>query len=318
MDIHKNPTDFVTLYKNAVHTGITEDPQISADSLIPNVYRYVHSRDAALNMLSAYLHLLAGGSVCVEFPISFSFHFLDCFLILYTVKGSGQIVCSGRSVPAAEKHLLFLDCRQNFSLQSSGLPWDFKLFFFGGDGTGLFTSILNPSSCPSFPVPDFSMTERHISSLLSLSVTPNLSELLQMHQSLTSLLSDLCIFSLPDTPAAVSAAPYLIELHDYLERHYADEFSLSSFEKRLQVSRYRLCREFSAVYGMPPLKYLTRRRIEEAKKMLLTTDLTVHEISSAVGYGNTNNFIALFKKYTGTTPGVFRQTHQIRVPKEEN
>lgn len=42
--------------------------------------------------------------------------------------------------------------------------------------------------------------------------------------------------------------------------------------------------------------------------MLLTTDWTIHEISSKVGYDNVNHFINLFKKNTGLTPGAFRQT----------
>ena len=47
--------------------------------------------------------------------------------------------------------------------------------------------------------------------------------------------------------------------------------------------------------------------MEAAKKMLLTTDNTVHEISSKVGYDNVNHFINLFKKENGVTPSVFRQ-----------
>ncbi|MBP8899550.1 MAG: helix-turn-helix domain-containing protein [Blautia sp.] len=46
---------------------------------------------------------------------------------------------------------------------------------------------------------------------------------------------------------------------------------------------------------------------EEAKKILLTTDFSIHEVSSMIGYENTNHFINLFKKYVGSTPGKFRQ-----------
>ena len=73
------------------------------------------------------------------------------------------------------------------------------------------------------------------------------------------------------------------------------------------MSRYRLCREFSSFYGMPPLRYLTEKRLEEAKKILLTTDFSIHEVSSMIGYENTNHFINIFKKYAGLTPGKFRQ-----------
>ncbi|MDY2813408.1 MAG: AraC family transcriptional regulator [Dorea sp.] len=108
--------------------------------------------------------------------------------------------------------------------------------------------------------------------------------------------------------SSTSLPGYLIELKDYLEHHYSEEFSLGEWEERLHINRYRLCREFSAAFQVPPLRYLTRKRIEESKKMLLTTDWTIHEISSKVGYDNVNHFINLFKKNTGLTPGAFRQT----------
>jgi len=50
-------------------------------------------------------------------------------------------------------------------------------------------------------------------------------------------------------------------------------------------------------------------RINEAKHMLRFTNLTIHEIGSAVGIDNTTHFINLFKKNAGITPLQFRQKH---------
>ena len=103
-------------------------------------------------------------------------------------------------------------------------------------------------------------------------------------------------------------------MKDTFDHHYADPFSLDIYQDRYHISKYRLCREFSAQFGEPPLRYLNEKRLETAKKMLLTSDLNVQTISSLVGFDNVNHFINLFKKYVGTTPNAFRQTVQADRP----
>ncbi|MFR7401455.1 MAG: helix-turn-helix transcriptional regulator [Waltera sp.] len=73
------------------------------------------------------------------------------------------------------------------------------------------------------------------------------------------------------------------------------------------ISRYRLCREFSATFHTSPLQYLQGKKIEAAKSLLLSTDNPIHEVGAMVGIDNTNHFIHLFKKHTGVTPFVYRQ-----------
>jgi YesN/AraC family two-component response regulator len=47
-------------------------------------------------------------------------------------------------------------------------------------------------------------------------------------------------------------------------------------------------------------------RIEEAKRLLLGTDLSISDISVRIGYPNSNYFNQIFKKMVGMTPGKFR------------
>lgn len=312
--------DFSTLFTKSVHADKFINPEATADCLIPNTYDYSGFPASGSRCLSDYFHLLAGGNNHADFPFAYSFAPLNCFFILYTVRGRGEILRSRHTFPADEHHLVLLDCRQHYTLRSSLLPWDFRLFFFTGADMRLFDAVLNPVTGSCFSLPEFSMIQEALTALLSIPEHPDLSEIIKMHQIFTGILSELCLSALPGSQKGYTppAPSYLIELHDHLDRHYAEEFSLIYFEDLLKINRYRLCREFSETYGMPPLKYLTNKRLEEAKKMLLTTDWTIHEISSKTGYNNVNNFIKLFKKYIGTTPGVFRQTHQICVPESMN
>ena len=100
--------------------------------------------------------------------------------------------------------------------------------------------------------------------------------------------------------------PFLAEIRNYLDASLAEPFRLDDLEERYHMSKYRICHEFSAAFGVPPLKYLNRKRLEAAANLLLTTDKKVHEISLEVGFENTNHFISLFKREMGTTPQAYR------------
>ena len=56
--------------------------------------------------------------------------------------------------------------------------------------------------------------------------------------------------------------------------------------------------------------YVARYKVEEAKKLLLETDLTVNDIASRLNYTNAQNFIRFFSRIEGTTPGKFRTTNK--------
>lgn len=302
-----NHSDFRQIFRSCVHIRKMANIEYTPDFLIPNSYYYEEKFTFPLKSAN-FLHLLGGGSIHADSPLSFRFSSMDCHLLLLTTMGSGRIITSGhREISADEKHLIFFGCNQNFSLQSVVLPWNFKLFFIHGNTLSAFSSLLGKNSS-AFSISQTSPVPRCIQTLLSLPETPDAKELLLMHQSLTIILTTLGAACCPSHPTQQPEPPwYLGELKDFLDNHYKEDFSLKYFEDTLKMSRYRLCREFSAFYGIPPLRYLTEKRLGEAKKILLTTDLSVHEVSSIIGYENTNHFINIFKKYTGLTPGKFRQ-----------
>ena len=73
-------------------------------------------------------------------------------------------------------------------------------------------------------------------------------------------------------------------------------------EKEYNVSKYRIVKDFTRYYKTSPIYYLSKRRIEAAKALLLSTDYKINEIGRMVGYENSTHFINSFKKQTGSTP----------------
>jgi AraC-like DNA-binding protein len=130
---------------------------------------------------------------------------------------------------------------------------------------------------------------------------------------LANILTDLFVEGFQLETAENPTPTYLQEIKYSLDNFPAASFRLEELESRYGISKYRICREFSAAFGLSPLKYLNRRRIETAKILLLSGDKRIHEIANEVGYENTNHFINLFKKETGLTPAAYRRTMSDRI-----
>jgi AraC family transcriptional regulator len=63
--------------------------------------------------------------------------------------------------------------------------------------------------------------------------------------------------------------------------------------------------------GLAPHQYVIARRIELAKRLLLTTTLTVAEIAWSIGYENIGHFRRLFALHIGVRPGEIRRAAGI-------
>ena len=96
----------------------------------------------------------------------------------------------------------------------------------------------------------------------------------------------------------------------YIRTEYMNDISLDSAGEALNMSPSYIGLVFRKVGGTSFLKYLTDIRMEEAKRLLSTTDLTLREIGQRVGIENQNTLIRTFKKAEGVTPGQYRVSNR--------
>jgi AraC-like DNA-binding protein len=75
----------------------------------------------------------------------------------------------------------------------------------------------------------------------------------------------------------------------------------------LGVSRATIHNATRKAFGMPPVKYLTRCRLERARDLLNRGDLTVAEVAAATGFNDAKYFMRVFKRAHGKTCGGFRR-----------
>ena len=83
--------------------------------------------------------------------------------------------------------------------------------------------------------------------------------------------------------------------------------STAQLAERLGVSRATLDRSFADDVGLSPSKMLMRLRLDEAKRLMSSTDLTLAEIAARLGYCNAAYFTNIFRDSEGIAPKEWRK-----------
>lgn len=92
----------------------------------------------------------------------------------------------------------------------------------------------------------------------------------------------------------------------YLDEHYNESCSLDDMAEKLNMSTSYLAHTFKNTTGYSPGQYMIWRRIGEAQTLLITTRYPITQVSTMVGYDNTNYFSSLFKKLVEMRPKEYR------------
>lgn len=93
----------------------------------------------------------------------------------------------------------------------------------------------------------------------------------------------------------------------YLQEHLSEDISLSILAEEFHLSAQYISQMFKSEIGVNFLAYLTNIRMERAKKLLLSTALSIGEISEQLGFGDYRVFTKVFKKSEGVTPSQYRR-----------
>src|SRR5262245_21485886 len=92
-----------------------------------------------------------------------------------------------------------------------------------------------------------------------------------------------------------------------MHNNLADSFTADDMARTAVFSKYHFIRLFRQTTGVTPGRFLAALRIQEAKRLLLATDLSVAEISQRVGYTSVGTFSSRFKVSVGMSPSTYRE-----------
>jgi transcriptional regulator GlxA family with amidase domain len=101
--------------------------------------------------------------------------------------------------------------------------------------------------------------------------------------------------------------PAIAELQRWIPDHLAEDLTVEALAGRAAMSPRTFARTFRAETGTTPAAYIEALRVEAARRLLETTDLTVGAIAGVVGLRHGETLHRAFRKRVGTTPDRYRQ-----------
>lgn len=94
----------------------------------------------------------------------------------------------------------------------------------------------------------------------------------------------------------------------YINQHYFEKVTLSEIAKTVGISEREATRCFQKNIGQSPMEYLIKYRLNQSKKLLLETGMTITDICQRCGFSDSAYFGKVFRKYYGMTPSEFRSS----------
>lgn len=158
-----------------------------------------------------------------------------------------------------------------------------------------------------------SFASRHVMQLLSVISYQQMPALLfnpWMQNKLSGLLLEL-LLELYNRPSPDEKRSPLDEIckqaHDFILDNISQHFTISQIARHFRINEQYLKTRFKKNYGTGLYEFFQQERMNEARHLLLTTDMPIKEIAGKVGFEFTSNFITSFSLYFRYTPGSLRR-----------
>ncbi|GAA0255631.1 AraC family transcriptional regulator [Saccharothrix mutabilis subsp. mutabilis] len=108
---------------------------------------------------------------------------------------------------------------------------------------------------------------------------------------------------------------------DFMHENIGEQFTIDDMARAANYSKFHFSRAFQRVTGVSPGRFLAGIRLQEAKRLLVSTTLTVTDISHRVGYTSVGTFSSRFRSSVGVSPSTYRQlggcTPHIPMPRRD-
>ncbi len=234
---------------------------------------------------------------------------LESYLVVLVLSGSGVLMYDGTLYTLKKGSCFFIDCMVPYYHQSSETdPWELIWVHFNGSSSREYYQYFAANSAPAFLPSDPQALQQKLTALLDTNEASDFQA--ELHS--TRLIVDILSILLQDiTDSREEKYPgrlKMTEVKKYLDAHYTEKFSLNELSEQFFISKYHLSREFHQYYGTTLNQYVISRRLNQAKKLLRFSALTLEEIARSCGFYDASYLNRQFKNSEGITASEFRKT----------
>lgn len=103
------------------------------------------------------------------------------------------------------------------------------------------------------------------------------------------------------------AAWQVSRVRAYIDEHLSERIHVKDLSAVARRSTAHFCRSFKRTLGETPHNYITRRRLDQSQRLMLTDDASLSEIAVLCGFSDQAHFCNRFRKAVGQSPAAWRR-----------
>ena len=119
------------------------------------------------------------------------------------------------------------------------------------------------------------------------------------------ILAEYYLFGTSEKPNFRHVSEELLKIIRYMNLHLSEQIDMKRLAEQFYLSHTGLIYKFRHELGTTPSQYLILLRIEEAKRLMRESDLSLTQIAEQVGFTSLHYFSRMFKKVTGMAPSQY-------------
>lgn len=244
------------------------------------------------------------------------FHFIrddgyPNYQIIYCVRGSGVLKLNGVETPIRAGDGFYLPPNVPHEYYPTEEIWETHWITFDGRECKAVLDFIGLDKAKPIKIHDLSSLDAIFKKILYLLKTNYYYSGCQCSAHLYQFLIELNrVMNMQSGAKDGAKLNQLTPVIDYIDKNYNRDLTLQELSELIDLSPQYLCRLFKECLNMRPFEYLARKRISQAKHMLLENNLNVNEIAREVGYNDCSYFCAVFKKHEMLSPAEFRSLHR--------
>lgn len=231
--------------------------------------------------------------------------------IIYCVRGSGVLVLEGEEYPINAGDAFYLPPNVPHEYYPTEEIWETHWITFEGREVESVMEYIKLEKAKVFHIHDLNSLDAIFKKMLYLMRTNYYYCGQQCSAHLYQFFIELNrVVNLQNGSHDGAKQNQLQPVIDYINKNYRKDITLTELSVLIDLSPQYLCRLFKECLNLRPFEYLARKRIQQAKMLLLEDKKNINEIAAEVGYNDCSYFCAVFKRHEMLSPAEFRNLHK--------
>lgn len=232
----------------------------------------------------------------------------DMYQIFLTHSGRGKLYLGTSEYDLTPNTVAFMSLQGRHRYETVGDSWEYEWVNFNGPCCDYYNGIINADGFTVYDLRDNTEIGDLMTKIRTLAMSVGESMYVQTGTTILCLLdairNHISVCQL--NGANLKYQESLNNVVQYMNSHYMDKLTLDDLAGIAFLSKFYFTRAFTSYTGLTPYKYLNTLRITHARRLLVSTSLSIEEISWKVGFGNSKNLDRAFKLATDYTPQEYR------------